>query len=96
MITRLSTFTPDSPSKLNVLGHNGDTLSVDSTQVGVLKETNKVSLSGFLESQDSMALETKVGLEVLGNLTDQPLERQLPDQQLSTLLILSNFTASQS
>ena len=32
----------DSASKLNVLGHNRDTLGMDSTQVGVLEQTNQV------------------------------------------------------
>jgi len=31
-------------------------------------------------------------LEVLSNFTNQPLERELPDQELSTLLILPNLT----
>lgn len=38
----LSTFTTDATSKLNVLGHNSDTLCMDSTQVGVLKQTYQV------------------------------------------------------
>jgi len=31
-------------------------------------------------------------LEVLSNFTNQPLEGELPDQELSTLLILPNLT----
>lgn len=31
-------------------------------------------------------------LEILSNFTNQPLEWQLPDQELSTLLVLANFT----
>ena len=68
---------------------------MDSAQVGVLKETHQVSLSSLLESQDSVALETKVGLEVLSNFPHQSLERELPDQQLGTLLVLANFTTQQ-
>jgi hypothetical protein len=41
-----------------------------------------------------MALETQVSLEVLRNLTNQPLEWELPDQQLSALLVLADFTAT--
>ena len=35
-----------------ILGLDGNTLSVDSGQVGVLEERDKVSLSSFLESHD--------------------------------------------
>jgi hypothetical protein len=49
-------------------------LGVDGSQVGVLEERDEVSLSGLLESHNSRRLETEVGLEVLGNLTDETLE----------------------
>ena len=48
----LSTLTTDPAGKLDVLGHDGDTLGVDGAQVGVLKESNKVSLRGLLEGHD--------------------------------------------
>lgn len=32
-------------------------------------------------------------LEVLSNFTDKPLEWELPDQKLSTLLVFTDFTA---
>ena len=70
----LSPLSSDSPSQLDVLWHDGDTLGMDGTQVSVLKETNKVGLRGLLESHDSRGLEPKVGLEVLGNLPDETLE----------------------
>ena len=38
----LGTFPTDSPGKLDILGHDGDTLGMDGTQVSVLKESNKV------------------------------------------------------
>lgn len=31
-------------------------------------------------------------LKILGNFTNQPLEWQLPDQELSTLLVFADFT----
>ena len=88
----LSTLTTDAASQLDVLGHDGDTLGVNGSQVGVLKQTNKVCLSSLLESQDSRGLEPQVSLEVLGDLTHQPLERQLADQQLGGLLVLPDLT----
>jgi hypothetical protein len=69
-----STLTTDAAGKLNILGHDGNTLGVDSSQVGILKKTDKVSLSSFLESEDSSRLETEVSFEILSNLTNKALE----------------------
>jgi histone H3 len=90
----LSTLTTDAAGKLDVLGHDGDTLGVDGSQVGVLEETDEVGLSGFLEGEHGRALEAEIGLEVLGNLTDETLEGELADQELGRLLVLSDLTES--
>ena len=45
----LSTFTTDTTGKLDVLWHDGHTLGVDGTQVGILEKTNKVCLASLLE-----------------------------------------------
>ena len=79
---------------MDVLGHDGDTLGVDGAQVGVLEQTYKVGLAGLLEGHDSRRLEPEVGLEVLGDLTDQALEGQLPDEELSGLLVTTDLTES--
>jgi len=60
---------------------------MDGAQVCVLKEANKVSLSGFLKSKNSRSLEAKVALEVLGNLTDETLEGELADEEIGRLLV---------
>ena len=90
----LSTFATDPARKLDVLGHDGHTLGMDGAQVGVFKETDQVSLRGLLEGHDSRGLEAKVSLEVLGNLTDETLEGQLPDEELSALLVTPDLTES--
>ena len=90
----LSTLTTDAAGKLDVLGHDGDTLGVDGSQVGVLEETDEVGLSGLLEGEHGRALEAEIGLEVLGNLTDETLEGELADQELGRLLVLSDLTES--
>jgi hypothetical protein len=36
---------------------------MDSSQVGVLKERDEVSFSGFLKSHDGRGLEAKIGLK---------------------------------
>ena len=90
----LSPLATDPPGQLDILGHDGDPLGVDGAQVGVLKEADQVSLTGFLESSNSRALEPQVGLEVLGNLTDQTLEGELADEELSGLLVATDLTES--
>ena len=67
---------------------------MDSSKVGVLEERDKVGLSRLLEGHDGARLESEVSLEVLGNLTDETLEGELPDQELSRLLVATNLTKS--
>ena len=90
----LSTLATDPAGKLDVLGHDGHTLGVDGAQVGVLEQTDEVSLAGLLEGHDGGALESEVGLEVLGDLTDQTLEGQLADEELGALLVPTDLTES--
>ena len=44
----LSSFTSDSSGQLNVLWHNGDSFSVNGTEIGVFEETDQLSLAGLL------------------------------------------------
>ena len=69
---------------------------MDGAQVGVLKQTDEVSLAGLLEGHDGRALEAEVSLEVLGDLTDKTLEGELADEKLSGLLVSSDLTESNS
>lgn len=92
----LSTFASDSASQLDVLGHDGDTLGVDGAKVGVFEEADEVGFAGFLESHDCGALESKLGLEVLGDLTYETLEGQFADEQLGTLLVTPDLTKGDS
>ena len=62
---------------MDILWHDGDSLGVDGAEVGVLEETDHVGLSSLLEGEDGRGLETKVSLEVLGNLPHQALEGEL-------------------
>ncbi len=67
---------------------------MDGAEVGILKERDEVSLDGLLQSTDGGGLESKVGLEVLGDLTDQALEGQLADEELRGLLVTTDLTKS--
>ena len=73
---------------------DGDTLGVDGTQVGVLKERDEVSLNGLLESTDGRGLEAEIRLEVLSDLTNETLEWELADEELGRLLVTSDLTES--
>jgi hypothetical protein len=65
---------------------------MDSSQVGILKETHKVSLRGFLKSTNGARLESEIRLEVLGNLTDETLEGEFADEELSGFLVATDFS----
>jgi hypothetical protein len=91
-LENLSAFTADAAGQLDVLRHDGDSLGVDSAQVGVFEESDQVSLARLLEGHDGGALETQVGLEVLSDLADQTLEGQLADEQLGALLVATDLT----
>lgn len=67
---------------------------MDGAQVGVLEEGDEVGLNGLLEGADGRALEAEVGLEVLGDLTNQALEWQLADQELRRLLVATDLPES--
>ena len=92
--SNLSALATDAAGQLDVLGHDGDALGVDGSQVGVLEEPDEVGLGGLLEGQDGRRLEAQVGLEVLGDLADQALEGQLADQEVRRLLVLADLTES--
>ena len=93
-VSYLSALAADTTCQMDVLGHDSHTLGVDGAQVGVLKQSHQVSFAGFLQGHDSRALEAQIGLEILGDFTDQTLERQLADQQLCALLVTTDFTQS--
>jgi hypothetical protein len=90
----LRTLSTDTAGKLNILRHDGHTLGVNGAEVGVFEQANKVCLRSFLQSQNSRALETKIGLEVLSDLTNKALEWQLADEELSALLVTTDLAKS--
>ncbi len=90
----LSTLTTDSTSELDVFRHDGDSLGVNGAQVGVFEESDEICLAGLLQSHDGRALEAQIGLEVLSDLADETLKRQLANQQLGALLVTADLTKS--
>jgi len=90
----LGTLSTNTASQLDILWHDSDTLGVDGAQVGVLKQSNKVSLTGLLESTNGSRLEPEISFEILSNFSHKTLEGQLPDEELSGLLVSPDLTES--
>ena len=79
----LRAFSTDTAGELNVLGHDGNALCMDGTEVRVLEETHEVGLGSLLKGKDGRSLESKVTLKVLGNLTHKTLEGKLTNEEVS-------------
>ncbi len=84
----------DSSGQLHVFRHDGDSLGVDGSQVGVFEETDQVGLGGFLESEHGGGLESQVVLELGGDFSHESLERKFPDEEFGALLEFSDFSES--
>ena len=91
---RSESVSSDSLGKLDISGHDGDSLGVNGAQVGVLEEGNEVSFSSFLESKDGWALESEFLLELVSDFSDESLEGKFSDEEVSWLLIFSDFSKS--
>ena len=75
----------DAAGELNVLGHEGDTLGMDGTQVAVLIQPNKVGLGCFLQGKHCRSLPFAFPffvtyLGVLGEFANKPGEGELSKQ----------------
>ena len=92
----LRTLSPDSSCQLDISGHDGDSPCVNGTQVGIVKQPDKVCLRCFLETQYRCRLESQVCLVVLGDLPHHPLERQLSDEQRHAPLEMTDVLQSRS
>ena len=73
------------------LWHDCDALGVDGAQVCVLKETGQVGLRRLLQGVNGHAAKAQVDHEVLRNLADEALERELADEEVRRLLILADL-----
>ena len=72
----------DSFCQLNLFWHHGNCLDVDDAFIGVLEETNQISLTCLLYSSFNRALESWIGHEVLGDLFYQSLEKESSGEKL--------------
>ena len=90
----LRSLSSDSSGQLDIPGHDGNSPGVDGTQVGIIKQPDKVCLHCFLETQYRRRLESQICLVVLGDLSHQPLEGQLADQKCCGFLKLTDVLQS--
>ena len=67
---------------------------MDRRQIRILKQSDQVGFGSFLKRTNGRGLEAQIGLEVLGNLTHETLERELADQELRGLLVPTDLTES--
>ena len=85
---------PNTGGELHVWLHDRDTLGVLGAELCVDEEVDQIVLGGLLESLDGQTLESDVGfVVVLDKLTDELREWELADQEISSLLILLDFTS---
>ena len=82
MITSES-VSSDSLGELEISGHDGDSLGVDGAEVGVFEQLDEVSFSSFLEGEDGRALESEFLLEFVGDFSDESLEGEFSDEEVS-------------
>jgi len=90
--------------KTYTLGVDGAKVSILKQADEVCPATNQYSprhhksmmnlLNGLLKSTDGGRLKAQVRFEVLGDLTDQTLEGELSDEELSGLLVTTDLTES--
>lgn len=72
---------------MDVLGHHGDALGVESAQVVVFEHGHEVRLGYLLQGEQGGELEADVDNEVLAELADQALEGGLANQQRGRPLV---------
>lgn len=92
LIILSESLSSDSSGQLDVSGHDGDSASVDGTEVGILEESNEVGFSSLLEGKDSTALEAELLLEVVSDLSDESLEGELADEELCGFLVFADLS----
>ena len=69
-------LSPDPLCQLHVFWHDGHPLSVNSTEIGILKEPNNVSLDPLLQGRQSGNLDAEGGSVLLHKTPRQSLERK--------------------
>merc|ERR1719399_2345222 len=74
------------PGQSQVARHDRNPLRMDRSQIGVLEQPNHVHLGRLLKCVERLALELQVLVVLVCDLAHEPLERELPEQQVRSLL----------
>jgi len=83
---------PESSGELDVSAHDGNSLAVNSTKIGVLEESNKVCLGSFLKGKNGGRLPSEFTVVIIANFPDESLERKFSQKELSGFLVPSNLS----
>eukprot|EP00321_Phaeocystis_globosa_P013387 CAMPEP_0118829684 /NCGR_PEP_ID=MMETSP1162-20130426/24097_1 /TAXON_ID=33656 /ORGANISM="Phaeocystis Sp, Strain CCMP2710" /LENGTH=185 /DNA_ID=CAMNT_0006760893 /DNA_START=30 /DNA_END=585 /DNA_ORIENTATION=+ len=95
----LRLYAADAAGELDVFDHDGHALRMDSAEVGVLKQMYHVKLARLLERKERLGLPSLLAVRRrrvirLRDLSHQPSERQLSNQQLGRSLVLANLASA--
>jgi len=75
---------------LDILGHNCDSLAVNSTQLCVLKEADEVGLRRLLKGQNSRHSKARYVGVIFCDFSHRTLEGRVADEQLPRALELAD------
>jgi len=81
----------DASGQLHVSGHDGDTLSMERAEIRVLKQTDEMRFTSFLQREDRKTLKSDVVPHVLSYFLHQPTKGSLPHQKIRRSLVTTNF-----
>jgi len=90
----LEALSADASSQVHVLLHHGHSVRVDSTEVGIFKESGEITLSSLLKSEQSLRLEAELTIDSVANGSHEPLEGCLGQQQICGLLVALDLSES--
>ena len=83
--------TSNSSGKVDISGHDGDSISMDGTKVCIFKKSNKPSFRSFLESKDRWVWEFNLGVSG-NNFSDQYLERNFSKEKFRIMTLTFTVT----
>lgn len=88
------TLPSDSAGQVHVLLHDGHTVSVDCTELGVLEDPMQVGLSSLLQSEQCLCLYRQLGVDPLEYFLHNSLEGGPREHQTCVLLVLLDLLES--
>ena len=86
------TIPSDSASKVHVLFHYCSTFGMNSAEVCVLKESNNVSFSSFLEGYKCLRLKSELMVNITNKCANESLKWSTRKQTFDVFLIALNLT----